>query len=801
MAHFHRSLLRHISVVGLVTFGLLPLTKGSLTRPVVARQSQLVCEVGLGSLEKTYHALAVSRKRHIARLNDYAAAGTFPLNTDFPGRLVPYFVDQVGTACAVGHLILLDGKQDLVASIAARSNHIRIENVHDGPLLDWIHDSGLTQDECTLIQPSYATIEDYREGRPWQDEVARLREHFTKVEQTLLTESQRSLRQALVAKVDEQLERRPDDPALSINSLSEALRSDGPNIRIAAAHAMAQLSKRSREARLAALDNNLSDTDPSVRFWTAVAIETVGAASPRGKMELHRRTLPVFLDAFRSGTDDLRLAALIQLAYVAPETMGTSKQFRIMPEVRREMVNACSDDNREVREFAQGVLNSWRWQRTVYESQRIPRHYLAASADLEALAAETLALDREFAEEHQSIKNLNAVRSIYDVPNSIAYLLPVASNTSMPIADTEAKAKQIVDDYLRHTYPNNGNEQNAASWKIESTVTDKHGLYYVVTVWRTDMKSSPKLIYVIPGRSMLSAANLPSHSWFEGVNPSSQSPWPASAAPPLPRLQPNANANIRFGEIARDSEQAFTAACDVLASFMTSYAQIVIDCEVHETPETLKWTGRFARLRQHRPRFFEQGGGGSSEFGGGGWDFQRIGFACNRQTGIVTLSTEPIEYPVAQLPAEVLTPEWATNELKLMGWKPLESLDYFGQTLFPPEYQEGVDAFDPDDSSRARQILYRRYHFEKALPRSEFMLGLLYDRAGLREKAVEQMKAAAGRGKYDPGTLADVARWNLVVGRYDDARQHAESALQLWPEHQEAAKVIKRLDDLIEVSE
>jgi Flp pilus assembly protein TadD len=75
------------------------------------------------------------------------------------------------------------------------------------------------------------------------------------------------------------------------------------------------------------------------------------------------------------------------------------------------------------------------------------------------------------------------------------------------------------------------------------------------------------------------------------------------------------------------------------------------------------------------------------------------------------------------------------------------------------------------------------------------MLGLLYDRAGQREKAIAQMNEAAGRSDYDPGTLAAVARWKLDVGRDADARTHAESALHLWPGHPEATKVINQLDE------
>lgn len=792
MAYPHPFVMRLFSVLGLFAFGLLHLTNGPLTRPALAHQSPSVRVAGLNSLEKTYHALAASRTRHIARLHDYAAARTFPLNTDFPGRLVPYFVDNAGTACAVGHLMRLDGQQNLVASIASSTNHIRIENVHDGPLLDWIHESGLTQDECALIQPSYATIEDYRRGRQWQDEVARLQQHFAKVEQTLLNESQRSLCKALIAKVDEQLERNPNDPALSIASLSDALRSDEPNVRIAAAHAMAQISKPSREVRLDALENNLSDSDPSVRFWTAIAIETIGAASPRGKMELHHRTLPVFLNTFRSGPDDLQLAALNQLANVAPETMGTNKQFRFMPEIRRSMVNACDDKNCDVRDFAQGVLNSWRWQRTVYESQRIPRHYLAESADLEALATETLALDREFAEQPGSVENLIAVRSIYDTANSITYMLPVATETTLPIAESAGEAKQIVDDYFRKTYEQYRNQTKSPwpFWEIVSADSDRQGLYYVVLARRTDSQPSPKLIYILPRPSMLSKASSLPYYWFDRVNSSVSD---ARAGKQQIAYQPSKDADVVLGNLARNDIEAFATTCDVFAYFLTHHSQLVIDRKVQETPETLTWTGRFACLRQYSPRFFEQGGGGSSIYGGGGWDFQRLRLVCNRQTGTLTLSADPIEYPLTQIPANALMPKWAIQELKLMGWMPLESLDFFGQRLFPPEYQAGIDAFDPNNASRSREILYRRYHIEKSLPRSEFMLGLLYERAGQREKAIQLMNEAAGRGNDDPETLADVARWELEVERYADARKHAESALQLWPGHLEATKVINQL--------
>jgi hypothetical protein len=45
-----------------------------------------------------------------------------------------------------------DGQHDLVMKTAATSNQIRLLDVTDGPLLDWILTSGLTLEEIDLIQ-------------------------------------------------------------------------------------------------------------------------------------------------------------------------------------------------------------------------------------------------------------------------------------------------------------------------------------------------------------------------------------------------------------------------------------------------------------------------------------------------------------------------------------------------------------------------------------------------------------------------------------------------------------------------
>ncbi len=98
-----------------------------------------------GTLDEMYRWLASRRCEQIDRLRNYADRGEFPRNTDFPSRVVPYFVDHAGTHCAVGYLVHRDGRDDIVAGVVSLDNHILIQDVCEGPLIDWIGRSGLTK--------------------------------------------------------------------------------------------------------------------------------------------------------------------------------------------------------------------------------------------------------------------------------------------------------------------------------------------------------------------------------------------------------------------------------------------------------------------------------------------------------------------------------------------------------------------------------------------------------------------------------------------------------------------------------
>jgi hypothetical protein len=781
---------------------LLSLPNPSAVLPRANAEVRAAAKLGERVLEvdAIYADLVSRRHLQIARLQAYAADGRFPRNRDFPGQLVPYFVDASDSACAVAHLMRLDGQTAIVKSVAATDNHIRIENVARGPLIDWIRDSGLTQAECALIQPSYATIEDYRQHRPWQDEQQRLRNHFESVEKALHVQSQRSLGEALIAKLSAEQATLPDSPANDVSTLTAALSSPERNVRIAAAHLLATVSseKAARTPRINALKANLTDPDLAVAFWTAVAVENVGSANrwsqgPNpGAVELHVVTLPVFLAVLCSDLDELRLPALLQLANIAPESISTNCQLRIIPEVRHALVTAGDDRDPAIRSAARRILDSWRWQRTAYESQRMRRHYLADSFDLECLAAETLTLGRSFATPSVAVDKLHDQMSVYDKSVAINFFEPRPDSNSPPTATTFAEASNIVQQHLR-SFQKDVPAAEQPKWTVEQVASDP--FYFAVRIVYPNERFTHSNAYFVPRTTLFEQLSKSPHAWLETKHGSAYPTYPAS---PPSTIRPAEDLRIRLAEKVRSDLDKFTAACDLSASFMTYYARIVIDRSTSVSPGSLTWKGRIADIRKRQPRFLQQGGGGSSVFGGGGWDFHQLTLTCDRSTGDLKIDVEPIIYPLKPAPPDVVAPSWTVDELKLMGWKPLRSPDFFGDRLLHREYHEAAEEFDPQASQNAagktRSKLYRTWSQDKTLPPPNLMVALLYDRAGDRENAKRCLNSGGGESRYDPNALAEIARWELSIGETDSAQKHAQAAVKLQPNHSVASTILKQIE-------
>ncbi|MCR9159512.1 MAG: Kazal-type serine protease inhibitor family protein [Nannocystaceae bacterium] len=99
--------------------------------------------------------LQKQRAANLDRLHAYRLAGVFPHNDDFIGQRVPYFIDDDGVRCAVGHLVVESGHADVAEEIRAQENNALLEDMTHPALPGWIAASGLTAQECAMIQPSY----------------------------------------------------------------------------------------------------------------------------------------------------------------------------------------------------------------------------------------------------------------------------------------------------------------------------------------------------------------------------------------------------------------------------------------------------------------------------------------------------------------------------------------------------------------------------------------------------------------------------------------------------------------------
>jgi len=96
-------------------------------------------------------ALAQRREQNLAGFRAYRKGGVYPKNDERSGPL-NIWRDRAGHLCAAATMIDRDGQHALVSRVATRDNHIRLLDVTDGPLLDWILTSGFTLEEIDRIQ-------------------------------------------------------------------------------------------------------------------------------------------------------------------------------------------------------------------------------------------------------------------------------------------------------------------------------------------------------------------------------------------------------------------------------------------------------------------------------------------------------------------------------------------------------------------------------------------------------------------------------------------------------------------------
>jgi len=94
--------------------------------------------------------LAAHRAQMVQWLHEYREAGAYPMAPD--GMPMSVFKDSRGVRCPMAELIYRSGHADLVDAVAREHNDVRLADVHEGPLHDWMLASGLTMKEIAMVQ-------------------------------------------------------------------------------------------------------------------------------------------------------------------------------------------------------------------------------------------------------------------------------------------------------------------------------------------------------------------------------------------------------------------------------------------------------------------------------------------------------------------------------------------------------------------------------------------------------------------------------------------------------------------------
>jgi uncharacterized protein YbcV (DUF1398 family) len=95
------------------------------------------------------------RSQFLDFLHDYWEAGIFPRNYDYRNTRKPCFIDKDGRICAVGYLIEKSVGRKIAENINSRHKYEEILAMNDKVVDEWIDASGLSKEECAMIQPSY----------------------------------------------------------------------------------------------------------------------------------------------------------------------------------------------------------------------------------------------------------------------------------------------------------------------------------------------------------------------------------------------------------------------------------------------------------------------------------------------------------------------------------------------------------------------------------------------------------------------------------------------------------------------
>jgi hypothetical protein len=101
-----------------------------------------------------------NRLNFLNELYSYAEKKVFPINL-FHKERTPYFIDYLGTHCAVGYLMLVSGNGDLAQKISKNENYAYVKDIETKGVGEWAEIHGFSLEELALIQPTYQNPASY----------------------------------------------------------------------------------------------------------------------------------------------------------------------------------------------------------------------------------------------------------------------------------------------------------------------------------------------------------------------------------------------------------------------------------------------------------------------------------------------------------------------------------------------------------------------------------------------------------------------------------------------------------------
>ena len=98
-------------------------------------------------------AQQTKRNHLLDLLHDYWTKGIFPQNYDYPNQRKPCFIDKNNTICAVGYLVEQTAGREAAEYINQKYKYSEVMAMNDEIVDNWVVNSGLTKEECAMIQP------------------------------------------------------------------------------------------------------------------------------------------------------------------------------------------------------------------------------------------------------------------------------------------------------------------------------------------------------------------------------------------------------------------------------------------------------------------------------------------------------------------------------------------------------------------------------------------------------------------------------------------------------------------------